>query len=98
LAFTTFVLFQFFNIFNARVGSESAFGPHFFHNGKLWLALAGVLTLQGVAVHWGPAQAIFHTVALSATDWLLAGAVASSVLVLDETRKLVSRLWRSHMG
>lgn len=98
LAFTTFVLFQFFNIFNARVGSESAFGPHFFHNGKLWLALSGVLALQAVAVHWGPAQAIFHTVALSANDWLLAGAVASSVLIFDETRKLVSRLWRSHMA
>ncbi|KAF0222025.1 MAG: Ca2+-transporting [Rhodospirillaceae bacterium] len=98
LAFTTFVLFQFFNIFNARVGSESAFGPHLFHNAKLWLALGGVLVLQVVAVHWGPAQTIFHTTALSLSDWALATAVASSVLVLDETRKLVRRLLRPHLG
>jgi P-type Ca2+ transporter type 2C len=98
LAFTTFVLFQFFNIFNARVGSESAFGPHLFHNAKLWLALGGVLILQVVAVHWGPAQAIFHTTALSLSDWALATAVASSVLVLDETRKLAARLLRPHLG
>lgn len=98
LAFTTFVLFQFFNIFNARVGSESAFGPHLFHNAKLWLALGGVLILQVVAVHWGPAQAIFHTTALSWSDWALATAVASSVLVLDEIRKLAERLVRPHLG
>ncbi|MCA1909149.1 MAG: HAD-IC family P-type ATPase [Magnetospirillum sp.] len=92
LAFTTFVLFQFFNIFNARVGNRSAFGPHLFQNGKLWAALAGVLALQVVAVHWGPAQVLFHTVGLSAADWLLAFAVASSVLILDESRKLLTRL------
>jgi len=92
LAFTTFVLFQFFNIFNARVGKNSAFGPHLFQNGQMWAALAGVLALQAAAVHWGPAQGLFHTVALSASDWLLAVAVASSVLVLDEVRKLLARL------
>lgn len=94
LAFTTFVLFQFFNIFNARVGNRSAFGPHLFHNGKLWAALAGVLALQAVAVHWAPAQALFHTVALSWADWLLAMAASSSVLVLDETRKLIGRVMK----
>ncbi|MGE4280486.1 MAG: cation-translocating P-type ATPase [Magnetospirillum sp.] len=92
LAFTTFVLFQFFNIFNARVGNRSAFGPHLFHNGKLWVALAGVLALQVAAVHWAPAQALFHTVALDWHDWLLAVTVASSVLVLDESRKLITRV------
>ena len=52
LAFTTFVLFQFFNIFNARAEHGSAFNAQFFSNGKLWLSLAGVLGLQVVAVHW----------------------------------------------
>jgi magnesium-transporting ATPase (P-type) len=37
LAFTTFVLFQFFNIFNARAEHGSAFNAQFFSNGKLWL-------------------------------------------------------------
>ncbi len=92
LAFTTFVLFQFFNIFNARAEHESAFNRQFFSNGKLWLALLGVVLLQVVAVHWGPAQAIFDTVDLSLVEWLLAVAVASSVLLFEETRKLFLRL------
>jgi Ca2+-transporting ATPase len=70
----------------------SAFNRQFFSNGKLWLALAGVLALQVMAVHWQPAQAIFGTVDLRAEDWLLSVAVASSVLLLDEARKLVLRL------
>jgi P-type Ca2+ transporter type 2C len=92
LAFTTFVLFQFFNLFNARVGAESVFNRNFFDNGKLWLALAAVIGLQAVVVHWPPAQAVFHTTALAPADWALAAAVASLVMVLDEGRKLVQRL------
>jgi Ca2+-transporting ATPase len=46
LAFTTFVLFQFFNVFNARAEQGSAFNANFFANGKLWLALAGVLACR----------------------------------------------------
>jgi len=93
LAFTTFVLFQFFNIFNARAEHGSAFNAQFLSNGKLWLALAGVVLLQIVAVHWAPAQAIFDTVDLTLVEWLLATAVASSVLVLEEVRKLALRLF-----
>jgi len=89
LAFTTFVLFQFFNVFNARVEHGSAFNRQFFSNGKLWLALGAVLGLQVLVVHWGPAQAVFDTVDLSLTDWAWSIAIASSVLLLDEGRKLL---------
>ena len=89
LAFTTFVLFQFFNIFNARAEHASAFGRQFFANGKLWLALGGVVGLQAVVVHWEPAQAVFDTVDLRLADWVLAAGIASSVLLLDEARKLL---------
>ena len=93
LAFTTFVLFQFFNIFNARAEFGTAFNRQFFSNGKLWLALAGVVGLQVVVVHWGPAQMVFDTVDLSLNDWLLAAAISASVLVLEEARKLMLRLF-----
>jgi P-type Ca2+ transporter type 2C len=93
LAFTTFVLFQFFNIFNARAEHGTAFNRQFFANGKLWLALMGVVVMQIIAVHWQPAQAIFDTVDLSLTEWLLATAVASSVLFLEEIRKLLVTLF-----
>ncbi|WP_373499947.1 cation-translocating P-type ATPase [Desulfococcus sp.] len=94
LAFTTFVLYQFFNVFNARAEHGSAFNEHFFGNGKLWLALAGVLLLQTVVVHWPPAQSIFGTTALSPADWGLSALTASSVLLLDEARKLLQRVWK----
>jgi len=92
LAFTTFVLFQFFNMFNARSEFGSALNRHFFRNRWLWLSLAATLALQVLAVHWGPAQSIFHTTDLALVDWGLAALVASSVLVLDEVRKLVTWL------
>ena len=98
LAFTTFVLFQFFNIFNARVDHGSAFNRQFFSNGKLWLALFGVVSLQVVAVHWGPAQAIFDTVDLSLQEWGVAAAVASTTLLLEEARKLLLRVFRHAAG
>jgi Ca2+-transporting ATPase len=94
LAFTTFVLFQLFNVFNARVEHVSAFNRQFFSNAKLWAALAVVLGLQVLVVHWAPAQALFHTTGLSARDWALAVAVASSILLLDESRKLLRKLFR----
>ena len=49
LAFTTFVLFQFFNVFNARAEHGTAFNANFFKNGKLWLTLASVVALQAMA-------------------------------------------------
>ena len=91
MAFTTFVLFQFFNVFNARAEHGTAFNANFLRNGKLWLALLGVMLLQLLAVYWPSAQAIFSTTALSAGDWLLSVLVASSVLLLDEARKALIR-------
>jgi len=91
LAFTTFVFFQFFNIFNARAERQTAFNHQFFANGKLWLSLLAVLVLQVVVVEWSVAQPVFDTIGLDLVDWGLAVAVASSVLALEEMRKLTLR-------
>lgn len=53
----------------------------------LTLALATVLVLQVMVVHWARAQAVFDTVALSLNDWGLAITVATSVLSLNEGRR-----------
>ncbi len=87
LAFTTFVLFQFFNVFNARSENASVFNATFFRNAKLWSALAAVLAMQVLVVYWSPAQATFDTVALTAPDWGVSIMTAASVLLLDEARK-----------
>ena len=93
LAFTTFVLFQVGNIFNARAEKTTAFNAYFLTNPMLWLALAAIVLLQITVVHWPVAQELFHTTALSLTDWGLASAVAASVLVLEELRKRLQPLF-----
>ena len=93
LAFTTFVLFQFFNVFNARVERGTAFNRQFFKNAMLWASLAGVVGLQAVAVHWPPAQSIFGTRPLSLGEWGIATGVAATILLLEEGRKLAVALF-----
>ena len=95
LAFTTFVLFQFFNVFNARSEFGTAFNARFFDNRMLWMSLVGTLALQAVAVHWMPASQLFGTTGMAWADWAIAIGVASTVLLLEETRKLVVRLSQS---
>ena len=92
LAFTTFVLFQFFNVFNARVEFGSTFTRGFFRNRMLWLSLTAVVGMQVLAVHWPPAQTVFGTTDLSLGQWAMAIGVASSVLILEELRKVAQRL------
>jgi Ca2+-transporting ATPase len=89
LAFNTFVLFQVFNVFNARSEQGSAFNGHFFSNRLLWLAIFGIISLQVLVIHWPPAEALFRTTDLTALDWLLTVGVASSIIILEEFRKLL---------
>ncbi len=89
MAFTTFVLFQVFNAFNARADRGSTFNVNFFRNRSLWLALVTVVILQVIAVQWAPIKGLFDIQRLSITDWLLAAAIASSVLLIEELRKYV---------
>ena len=83
---------QFFNVFNARSETGSAFNADFFGNRMLWIALVATLVLQAVAVHWPPASDIFGTTGMAWGDWGLAVGVASSVLLLEEVRKLGVRV------
>jgi Ca2+-transporting ATPase len=94
LAFTTFVLFQVFNAFNARSEKGSAFNRHFFANKALWGSIIGVLVLQITIVQWTEAEVVFRTTALSLEDWGLATSVAASVLILEESRKLLMKFVR----
>jgi Ca2+-transporting ATPase len=91
MAFTTFVLFQVANVFNARFERTTSIGRHALTNRGLWVSLLAVVVLQIAAVHVSPLQSVLDTAALSAGEWLLAVCVAASVLVLDELRKLVQR-------
>jgi P-type Ca2+ transporter type 2C len=91
MTFTTLMLFQLFNVLNARSDEQSAFA-HLFTNRWLWASIGLALALQGLVLYVPVLQRAFGTVALSPDDWLRCAAVASSVLWLREAGKLVSRL------
>ena len=90
MAFTTLVLFQLFNVLNARSDSRSAF-RRLFDNPWLWGALTFSLGLQFAVIYLPFLQRAFDTVALSLTDWGLCVLVGSSVLWLRELSKWISR-------
>ena len=91
MAFTTLMLFQLFNVLNARSDEQSAF-VRLFTNRWLWLAIGLSVGLQLLVVHVPALQRAFGTEALGLSDWLRCIAVASTVLWLRELSKLGTRL------
>ena len=90
MAFTTLMMFQLFNVFNARSDEQSAFHG-LFQNRWLWGAVGLSLALHVAVIYVPFLQNAFSTVSLTIADWLRCAAVASSVLWLRELSKLVSR-------
>jgi P-type Ca2+ transporter type 2C len=90
MAFTTLVLAQLFNCFNARSDRLSAFHA-MFTNRLLWAAIALSAALQAAVVHVPLMNEAFGTTPLAAEDWLACVALASCVLWAGEARKLVTR-------
>ena len=84
------MLFQTFNVVNARSDERSAFA-HIFTNKWLWIAVAGSVALQMLVVYAPFLQRAFGTVSLGGRDRLSCIAIASSVLWLRELSKLVAR-------
>ena len=88
MAFTTLILFQIFNVFNARSDTRSAFYG-LFRNHWLWIGLGVSFVLQLAVIYVPFLQKSFSTVSLTSADWLLCAIVASSVLWLRELSKLI---------
>ncbi len=91
MAFTTLMIFQLFNVYNSRSTWRSAFGG-FFEN--KWLLASVVLSLaMHVLVIYVPVlQTAFHTVALTARDWLVATCIGALLLVGMELIKIAVRV------
>ena len=90
MAFTTLMMFQLFNVFNARSDETSAFNG-LFTNQWLWAGVGLSLALYGAVIYTPFLQQAFSTTSLSAGDWLRCTIVASSVLWLRELGKCVTR-------
>ena len=88
--FTTFVMLQWWNLFNARaLGSRHSAFRYLHRSQGLLLVLAMILVGQWLIVTFG--GRMFRTVPLSATTWLTIFAATSPVLIIGEIyRKLKS--------
>ncbi len=85
--FTTFVMIQFWNLFNAKaLGSNRTAFHHFMQDKGMMLVLALILIGQWMIVTFG--GEMFRTVPLSLTEWI--AIIASTSLVL-----WVGELWRA---
>ena len=90
MAFTTLVLAQLFNCFNARSDRTSAF-HHLFTNPLLWGAIALSAVLQVAVVQLPFLNNAFSTAPLSLGHWMVCVGLASIVLWADEAKKLGPR-------
>jgi Ca2+-transporting ATPase len=93
MAFTTLMMFQLFNVFNARSDEASAFTT-MLTNRWLWAAVGVSLVLHVAVIYTPGLQNAFSTTGLSMGDWAACAAVASSVLWLRELSKIVVRAGR----
>ncbi|HSC90129.1 MAG TPA: cation-translocating P-type ATPase [Gaiellaceae bacterium] len=93
MAFTTLVLAQLFNCFNARSDRASAF-HRLFTNRLLWGAIALSLALQVAVVELSFLNDAFGTTPLGLDEWLICTGLASVVLWADEAKKLLERRLR----
>jgi len=91
LTFTTFVLFQLFNVLNCRSSTQSVFKIGFFSNKTTMLAIGGAVLIQAAIIYTSTLQTIFGTVPLSSQDWLLSAAIASSIFIGFELYKALKR-------
>jgi P-type Ca2+ transporter type 2C len=90
MAFTTLMMFQLFNVYNCRSSWRSATSG-FFDNKWLLGAVALSLFTHALVIYLPFLQNAFHTVPLSARDWLIATGVAATLLLTMEIVKLVLR-------
>ena len=90
MVFTTIVLAQVFNAFNARSATVSAVVRPF-ENRLLWLAVGVTVVLQVVVIHAPFMNEAFATQPLDLGRWLICAGLASTVLLAEEIRKLAIR-------
>lgn len=94
--FTTFVMLQFWNIFNAKNyrTENSFFLTLFSKNSFSWGFYMIVIVILGgqymIVNHLGR---FFDVAPLSSGDWLRIAAVTSFVLILPEIVRIIRSLW-----
>lgn len=88
--FTTFVMLQFWNLFNTRVfGTYKSAFANFFRETGFLTVLVVILAGQWIIVEWG--GSMFRTVKLPLQDWLLIIGGTFPVLLIGEITRWMKR-------
>jgi Ca2+-transporting ATPase len=91
ISLTALAAFQWLNAWNCRNEDKSIFRQNIFSNKFLIGATFIVVALQFFAVYAPVMQKILRTAPLAFYDWLLIAVVSSSIVLVEETRKLIYR-------
>lgn len=91
ITLTTLAIFQWFNAWNCRSEDKSLFKSNPFSNIYLVGATMIVFVLQLMAVYAPFMHKILKTVPLLWSEWVLAATVASSIIIIEEIRKLIMK-------
>jgi Ca2+-transporting ATPase len=91
ISLTTLSVFQWFNAWNCRSQEKSIFQMNFFSNKFLIGATLLVFSLHLMALYTPFMQKILRTVPLNLSEWIVIIIVSSSVIFVEETRKIFVR-------
>ena len=93
MAFSVIILFQkFFALAVSGSGDDPVLGPGLFRNRWLWAAILFGLASQFLITAWGPAQAVFETVALGPAEWGIVLLAASTGFFVPEAYRRIRRM------
>jgi len=91
IALTTMVLFQAFQVGNARSSTRSVFRISPFSNPFLFVATTAALSIHFAALYFPPAQFVLRVEPIPLEAWLRIVLVASTIIVAMELHKLLRR-------
>jgi len=91
MTLTVLAVFQWFNVWNCRSEEKSIFQMNPFSNKFLVASLIIVIVLQIAALYTPFMQKILHTVPLNFSEWLIIIVISLSIIIVEETRKLIYR-------
>lgn len=94
MALTTMVMYQLFNVFNARSETSSVFAMNPFSNRFLFFSIVLSVITQVAVIYWAPMAAIFSLVPLTLHDWAVLIPVALTVVLVVEIEKQLRKLFK----
>jgi Ca2+-transporting ATPase len=98
VAFTTLVVFQWFQAFSARSRHQSVFSIGLLTNKGLLLGVGAAALLQVAVIYTPVGRLLFGVTSLAWSHWLWIFLVSSSVWVADEVLKLLGVHGRPSKG